>query len=113
MICGMKAIRRTVVLVLILGLCAAPAVWASDGGNLEKRQAFSVSVEQWLQGMFAQVASWFGVTYDDSSTTIDPALDPTLDPICTDPCDPTKGVDGGPGGGGTTDSGGSGDPNGG
>lgn len=111
MICGMKVIRRMAALVLVLGLCVAPMAWASDGGNLEKQQAFSVSVEQWLQGVFAQVASWFGITYDDSSTTTDPVLDPTLDPTCKDPCDPPT-VDGGPGGGGTDSSGGP-DPNGG
>lgn len=113
MICGMKAIRRTAALVLVVGLCVAPMAWASDGGNLEKQQAFSVSVEQWLHSLFAQVASWFGVTYDDSSTTTDPVLDPTLDPTCKDPCDPTKNVDGGPGDGGGTDSGTGLDPNGG
>jgi|GEM_PF-1604646 len=113
MICRMKAIRRMVALVLVLGLCAAPAAWASQGGNLQKQPTFLVSVEQWIQNALTEMASWFGVTYDESSTTLDPVLDPTLDPTCTDPCDPPM-LDGGPGGGGgATDSGGSIDPNGG
>lgn len=112
MICGMKMIRRTVAVVLVLGLCVAPVAWANDGGNLEKQPTFLVSVEQWLQGMFAEIASWFGITYDESTTTSDPVLDPALDPTCTDPCDPAN-VEGGPGGGGGTDSGQATDPNGG
>jgi len=112
MICGMKAIRRMVALVLVLGLCAAPAAWAGQGGNLEKQPTFLVSVEQWIQNALVEMASWFGVTYDESSITPDPVLDPTLDPTCTDPCDPPK-LDGGTGGGGTTDTGSTGDPNGG
>ncbi len=96
-------------LVLILGLCTAPAAWASGSGNPEKQPTFLVSVEQWFQSALAEMASWFGVTCDKSSTSGDSSLDPFL----VKGCDPPAKTNGGGGGGGGNDAGEATDPNGG
>ena len=52
--------RRGIVLVLVLGLLAAPAAMADPGRDQGGPEASFTSIDRLFQDLWAEVTSWFG-----------------------------------------------------
>ena len=87
---------RVAVLILVIGLCVAPAAMADQGRGHDGPQGFFASIDHLVQSLVAEMGEWLGAVVEEQS--IDDGA--ALDPIESDPASPESG-----GPDNTTDSG--------